>query len=344
MFGPSALILSVCFMSVVAISTFGQIPGGLSETTATRLGGTSYITGTVYWPSGVPVNVRMGIRLTSPTAGDFITTTDDRGQFIFSGLVEGNYSIVIDREQDFESLTQLVEVLQSRGGKAQPYTVSIRLIDKAKPNLKPTVIRAENARVSKRATEYYSRALELSAKKDHKAAVEQLRLAVAEAPEYLTALNEMGVQYLRLNELEKADEALTAALKIDPAAFEPLVNRGIAVFRLKRYADAAPVLRRAVEKRSDSPVAHYYLGRTLTNLEQFEEAERELNSAITFGGSEMKEAHRMLATMFIAKGDNKKAVASLEMYLTLVPTAPDAAHLREVISQLKSTPPTSKPL
>jgi tetratricopeptide (TPR) repeat protein len=152
------------------------------------------------------------------------------------------------------------------------------------------------------------------------------------------------VQYLRLNQLDNADEALAAALKIDPAAFEPLINRGITIFRLKRYADAEPLLRQAVEKKSDSSIAHYYLGRTLTSLERYDDAEKELNSAVTLGGNEMKEAHRMLATMFIAKGDNKKAVNALEIYLGLVPTASDAAYLRDVIAQLKASDLSPKPL
>jgi len=43
----------------------GQIAGGLTETTNTRLGGNNYIVGTVYSPDGVPINTRMRIKLTS---------------------------------------------------------------------------------------------------------------------------------------------------------------------------------------------------------------------------------------------------------------------------------------
>ena len=309
------------------------------------MGGTSFITGTVFLPSGAPINVRMVIRLISPTAGDFIASTDNRGQFIFSGLREGNYSVVIEGERDYEPVNQLVEVLSSRSGKDQPYNVSIRLVDKAKQNAKPTVIQAENAEVPKRAMEYYSKALELSAKKDHKAAIEQLKLAVAEDPKFMNGYNEMGVQYMRLNELEQADEALMAALKIKADAFEPMLNRGIVLFRLKRLADAQDILRRAIAIKDQSAMAHFYLGRTFFAQQQYDEAERELNLSITIGGDEMKEAHRILAMLFIYKDDRPRAIAALEKYLLLMPNAPDVVQLKKALAQLRAaTPPGSKPL
>ena len=151
---------------------------------------------------------------------------------------------------------------------------------------------------------------------------------------------------MQLNELEKADETFKAAIKIKPDGFEALVNRGITVFRLKCYADAETLLRGAIAVKDPSPVAHYYLGRTLINLQKFDGAETELNLAIKIGGDAMNEGHRMLANLFIAKGDDEQAVKELELYLRLVPEAPDAANLRKANSQLKtprSTPSSPKP-
>ena len=69
----------------------------------------------------------------------------------------------------------------------------------------------------------------------------------------MLALNELGVEYLKLGELEKADDALRSALKIDPEAFEPLMNHDITLVRMERYQDAEPELRQALrEKRQVS--------------------------------------------------------------------------------------------
>src|SRR5678815_1404552 len=78
-----------------AVLTMGQIAGGLTETTNTRLGGNNYIAGTVYAPDGTPITVRMRIKLTSPEYGEILASTDDRGRFVFSELAAGVYTIVI---------------------------------------------------------------------------------------------------------------------------------------------------------------------------------------------------------------------------------------------------------
>ena len=328
--------VTVLLMFIFVASTSAQIVGGLNETTATRLGGNSYLTGTVFWPSGMPVNVRIGIRLKSPTAGEIITTTDDRGQFVFSGLTAGSYYVLIDGEKDFEAVAQPVEVLQSRSQFPQTYTVSIRLEDKVKARNKPQVVNVASGTVPKRAAELYKKALVLAAEHDNLGAVQQLKLAIIEYPVFLDAYNELAVQYQKLGDLPRAEAALIAALKIKPDAFEPQLNRGIVLFRMNRLTESEFGLREVLKTNARSAIGHFYLGRVLAKAKSFDEAENELNSALSISPDEMKEAHRILAMLFIDKDDRPKAVAALEEYLRLVPTAPDADQLKQALSQLKA--------
>ena len=53
----------------------------------------------------------------------------------------------------------------------------------------------------------------------------------------------------------------------------------------------------------------------------------------------MKEAHRILAMLFIDKDDRRKAIGSLETYLQLVPAAPDVVQLKQALAQLKLAAP-----
>lgn len=316
-------------------SALSQIAGGLNETTSTNFGGRGFITGTVFDPTGSRINGRVRVRISGMTGGDHITTTDDQGAFIFTGLINGLYTVSIDREEAFEPASQQVEIIILPGATPSSQTISFRLKERVKKDSKPAVIKPENATVPKSAQDLYTKALQLSALGDSKGAIEQLKLAVAQHPDFMEALTELGILYLKLNDLEKADESFLAALKIKPDAFEPQVNRGILLVRAKRFDEAEKVLVSAVKAKQDSAVAHFYLGRALTNLKRYDEAEKEFNSAITLGGDEMKEAHRMLGSMYLEKGDDKRAVAALEAYLALAPAAPDAEKLRTVIKQLK---------
>ncbi|HZI87150.1 MAG TPA: tetratricopeptide repeat protein, partial [Pyrinomonadaceae bacterium] len=170
----------------------------------------------------------------------------------------------------------------------------------------------------------------------NKAAIDKLNQAISLHPDFMLAFNELGVQYQKVGELEKANDALQSALKISPAAFAPLVNHGIVLVRLKRYAEAEVDLRLALKENEQSAIAHFYLGRALAYLGKFDEAEKELNTAITLGGDQMKEAHRYLGAIYHARGDNTRAIAQLETYLRIAPKAEDADAVRELIKQLKN--------
>lgn len=320
-----------------AALTMGQIAGGLTETTNTRLGGNNYIVGTVYSPDGVPINTRMRIKLTSPEWGEVLATTDDRGRFVFSGVGSGVYTIVIDRESEYEPVSQEVEVVRSRSTVPETYTVSIRLraVENKKPKTSPAVISAANAGVPKAALDHYEKASKLAHEKDYKGAIKELKLAVSEYPSFVSALNQIGVLYLRLNELDQADNAFKAALKINPEAYEPMFNRGIAFYRLGKFKNAETMFRDTLKIKPDSAVSYYYLGRTLNKLGRNEAAEAAFLECLKMSPDDFNEAHRVLAAIYLDRGALPRVIEELEAYLKAVPTAPDVENLRQVIEQSK---------
>lgn len=330
------VFLGAVFVYSAAL-TMAQIAGGLTETTNTRLGGNNYIVGTVYSPDGVPINTRMRIKLTSPEWGDILATTDDRGKFVFSGVGSGVYTIVIDREKEYEPVSHEVEIIRNRSTVPETYFVSIRLraVEEKKLKNGPAVISAANAGVPKAALDHYDSASKLARDKDYKGAIKELKLAVSEYPPFVSAHNQLGVLYLRLNEFDNAESAFKAALKINPDAYEPLLNRGIALFRLGKFKDAETSFRATVKVKPDASVSHYYLGRTLNKLGRNEEAEAEFLTCLKISPDDFKEAHRLLAAIYLDRGALPRVIDELETYLKVVPTAPDADNLRKVIEQSK---------
>jgi len=325
-----SVILFACF--VVPISAQMSPPGAGD----TGLGGVNTISGSVI-AAGQRLQRRLSVRLQTMTRGDRVVMTDDYGNFVFRGLMSGNYTIVIDKEKEFQPFSQAVTIIQPRGFPPQTYTLSVRLELKERTDAKPGVINVEFANVPEPARVYFNNALEQAKKNDHLAAIEQLKLAIKEYPSFMLAFNELGVQYLKLNQLEDADAAFQGALKITPDALAPLVNRGIANVMMKRYGEAVPILRKAVKKDEQSAVGHYFLGQALANLGLFEEAEKELLVSLTLGKEEMKEAHRILAIIYTSRGARKEAADELEAYLKVAPDVPDAAKLKDKIRQLRES-------
>jgi tetratricopeptide (TPR) repeat protein len=326
------------FLAVIAfvVSVRAQVflPPGATDT---GLGGGNAITGTILLPNGQRLQRRVTIRLQTMTKGDRVTTTDEYGKFAFRGLINGEYQIIIDKEKEFEPYRQSVDIRQFRGTPPQVYNLNIRLNAKEEIKPKPGVLNAELANVPERALAHFNTATEQAKKNEHQAAIEELKLAIKEYPTFMLALNELGVQYLKLNQPQNADEAFQAALKIDPDAFPALINRGIANVMMERYGEAVPILRKALKKNDQSAVGHYFLGQALANLGLFNDAEKELLASLTLGKEEMKEAHRILAIIYSARGDKKQAADHLEEYLKLAPNVADAEKLREKIRQLRES-------
>src|SRR5215203_5745416 len=154
-----AVLFTLCF--VIPVMAQAIIPPGASET---GLGGANAITGMILLSNGQRLQRRVSVRLQTMTKGDRIAMSDDYGNFTFRGLVTGEYTVVIDKEKEFEPFRQPIDIRQFRGAPPQVYTVNIRLQLKAEANTKPGVLNVEFANVPKKALAHYNSAIELSKK------------------------------------------------------------------------------------------------------------------------------------------------------------------------------------
>ncbi len=139
----SVILFVFCFVFSAAAQL---IPPGPSDT---GLGGSNSITGMVLVGGGQRLERSVAVRLKSMTKGDRVVMTDDYGKFAFRGLGPGDYTIAIEREKDFEPLSQSVTITQMPGGSPGTYNVSLRLKQKDGTNAKPAVVNSEFANVPK---------------------------------------------------------------------------------------------------------------------------------------------------------------------------------------------------
>lgn len=330
MFGKTLSgLASVLFLLLVAVRVSAQISPGAPPTDPFRTG--AGISGMVLAPGGQRLSRRIVVRLRSMDQGDRVTTTDDKGNFSFNGVPRGDYVVIIDKEQDFEPYSENVSIMAAG---PSPY-LSIRLRLKGDAKSGPAVLNAEFANVPARAMTFYQKAQEQAQTGNTKAAIEQLQKAIAEYPDFMLAFNELGVQYLRLGELAKADEALTKARKLAPDSATPLLTHGILLTLMRKFDLAVTELQTALKQKEQSANGHLYLGQALANLGRFGEAEVQLTRAIELGGDEVKDAHRFLGAIYFQRGERDKGVAEFETYLKLAPKAKDAEQVRQMIRQNK---------
>ena len=335
----SVVLFAALFMTLGALPVRAQMGGIDSDRGDPGTGGRSSIQGRLFIRGGNRLERRAKVRLQSLNNGDQFQMSDDSGAFTFRRLRGGTYIVVVDAGEEFETATETVDIIEpARRRDDQGIVVPVTIYLEARRTVNGPVgtVDASTGGVPDAARDLYKQAVESAQSGDKKKAIEQLKQALAVYPNFMTALNELGVQYMNLKEWGKAAESLRAAIKLGPEAFHPRLNYGIVLIQLKDYKSAAAELQLAVQKDSSSAVAHFQLGRALVNLNSFDLAERALRQAISVGGDNVAEAHRYLAAVYIEKQNAQSAANELELYLKLAPKATDAERIRMLIKDLRS--------
>ncbi|HJU92385.1 MAG TPA: tetratricopeptide repeat protein [Pyrinomonadaceae bacterium] len=336
----SVLLTLLLFSAVIAHAQSGA---GIDQT---GTGGRHAINGRLIFPSGQRADYQIKIKLESPGSGDLSVLSDVNGNFSFRSLSAGNYTVIIEGNEFFETVHERVFI--------EPYNASpapgVRLVPISRPTTlqiylrpkqqviatKPGVLNAALATVPKPAIELYEKGMQSVARNEPDRAIDHFKRAVALHPAFGLALNELGVQYLKKGDLEKAAEVLVKAIQIAPEAPEPSLNYGIVLLQQKKFAEAQVQLRDAVKKNDNAFTAHLYLGITLIHFKNYAEAETEFRKAITLGGSKASQAHYYLGGVYWQIGNFRQAADELETYLKLEPKAPNAEKLKNTIKELRA--------
>lgn len=294
------------------------------------------IQGDIITPNGTRLDHPVMVWL-STNRGELSTTSNGNGSFVFRQLGGGRFTVKVDAGDAYEEATEVVDITDSGSAgnisrMGQIYSVQIHLRPRAGQPVTKGVISANEP--PKAAVDLYNKALE-SVKDGHRdKAIEQLKAALAIQPNFVAALNGLGVQYLKLGNHQAAFEAFTNALKITPDSFILHLNSGISLFNLNKPAQAATQFAAALAKNEASGAAHLYHARTLIALNRFDDAEKDLKRAVEIGGDDVKLAHRYLAGIYVEKGQNVEAVKQLELYLKVSPDSKETEQIKNLITEL----------
>jgi Flp pilus assembly protein TadD len=329
-----------------AVAVHAQSGGGIDRT---GTGGLHSISGRLVFPSGKRADYQLKVRLESPGLGDLSVMSDLNGTFSFQSLRAGNYTVVIEGGEFFESVRESVFIepysiapRNATGNVAplsRPITVQVYLRPKrtgTAAHIKPGVLNAALVNVPRPAVELYDKGIEFAQRSETEKAIDHLKRAVGLYPNFGLALNELGVQYLKRGELDKAAEALIKVLQLSPDAPEPSLNYGIVLLQQKKFAEAEAQLRNAVKKNDSTYTAHLYFGITLIYIKNYAEAETELQKAVALGGPKAGQAHYYLGGLYWQTGKHREAADQLDMYLKLEPKAANAEKVRTTVKELRS--------
>jgi tetratricopeptide (TPR) repeat protein len=337
---------AICLMALLLFVPFDstRAQGGGVQMSGT--GGRHTIQGKIYFPSGRRADLIVKVTLESSNVGELSVFADTNGSFSFRNLSGGSYAVVINAGADYEIARESVYIdqistrtIQGLDTVPRVITLPIYLQPKFRSDAekKIGVVNAALANVPKAAADLYLRALEVARTGNSKKAIEDLKAALSQYPDFPLALTELGVQYLKISEPDKAADALATAVKLAPDDFPPRLNYGIALLNQRKFALAEEQFRAALQ-RTEAPTARMYLGITLAMQRKLTEAEKELLAAVKLNTAEVNLAHRYLGGVYIATREYKRAATELETYLKLAPKAADAERIRATIADLRNKP------
>jgi Tfp pilus assembly protein PilF len=343
--GLGRALCAILLVAICASAARAQI--GVEDT---GTGGKHVIQGRLVFPSGRRADTRLKVRLQTQSSGELSVYTDNNGYFGFRSLEAGSYTVVIEGGNDFETVRESIYIEPDinsmvRGVSAppvtRPYTLQVYLQPKRKDGAptgqaRPGTLNASLASVPKPALDLYNKALDALRSNEHAKAIEFLKEAVAAYHDFPIALTELGLLYMKMKQPSKAVEVLRDALKLLPDDYPTLFTYAVALHDTQQFPEAETQFHKAAQKNPTAPLPHYYLGLILIRRHEFEEAEKELKTAVEVGGDDVPYAHKYLGGLYWNRHAYKQAADELETYLKLMPNAEDAPRVRSTVKELRS--------
>jgi predicted Zn-dependent protease len=258
------------------------------------------------------------------------------GEFRFHALAPGNYTVAVVRN-GLGEVRRTVVVSASVADQSGvvhatiPYTSA-----EAAANPSGSVVSVHQLSIPGNASAKYADAQKRLAAHDPEGAVRILGEAVALAPQFSTAWNELGVIAFQTGDDDRAESLFRKALAADPDAFEPLVNLGGVLLKKKAASEALPFNQRAVHNRPEDALANAQLGMTYFRLNQLDQAEQYLLAAKRLDPAHYTQPQVFLADIYIRRGNRKAAIKELEDVLALRPDGPLSDSIRHNLAQLSA--------
>ena len=248
---PTALraLGALLFVALCVGQARAQIGGIDSDPSDPGTGGKNTLRGNIYYANGRRADKRVKVKLRS-LYGEQFTMSDDSGSFSFRRLTGGTYNVVVDAGSEFDLAYETVDFIEGarrRDDIGQTQTVQITLYPKQATAKPVGTVDAASGGVPQEARTLYKDALDSAKTGNSKKAIEQLNAAIQIYPSFMSALNELGVQHMRLKQYDRSEEAFQQALKLAPQAFTPHLNYGILLIIKKDFVKAATHLQRAAQ-------------------------------------------------------------------------------------------------
>jgi len=288
-----------------------------------------YITST----TGEPIRgARVEAFLRSEQRTDW-AVSDEEGFYALSLTEQSDFWEIRVRAPGHRSTSERISVWRSRV--RQDFTLLADPRVRGMPEPK-------NPRIRGKAREAMQTGLAKARAGDRQAAIAALRRAVEIDPEYVAALNNLGVQLRLAGDIAAAETELRRATEIAPLDYFSHFNLGTLLYDSGRFSDAAAALEQAALADPTAPMAAAYLGRSYIGVHQGAPALEQLQTAERLSAGKL-DLELEKSDAWVLQGDLSAALAAKQGWLERHPADPRAEQVRESVRRLRERLASTNP-
>jgi tetratricopeptide (TPR) repeat protein len=322
----TALLLALCFYSLplAAQRRPAANPFPDDDELGTGFGRYFSISGTVAdRQSGLRLD---GVRVDLQSYNNSVvaTTFTTGGNFRFDNLRAGTYDLSFNQSgyQEAQEHLQL-------SGPVLGLIVNLKRLNEASPGSAPTVS-VRDLSIPQKARDAMNRGMALLYQKsDYPGGIKEFERAIKAFPNYYEAYAQIGFAYMAMKDAAHSEEALRQSIILSQEHYPDAFFLLAALFSTqRRFADAEPLARKAVDLAPDSWHAQSEMAQALLGLERPEDAEKYAQAAVRLQPDNPL-LWLLLADIHSQLQNDSALVDDLNAYLKLAPKGAMAERARQ---------------
>lgn len=285
-----------------------------------------------------------------------LAVTDNAGEFLFSGLRETDYLVVV-AAPGYQTATEKISFTGGRANAADANgvrAVNITLSPDRTAVASPSrPVFTQN--IPAAARDAFERAIKFGRAGRRQVATTMLQEAIRIFPDYFDARFALGSELMKAGRFAEAITELEHAIRINPKDDRVYQAFGLMMMKQGKFEIAAAVFAEAA-RLNGAESMHPLLRAealidyastietdsaqqaTLVLQDAFNEAERNLSIARDKSRNGLAAVHFQMARLYQKRGERARAADELDQYLLANPSAKNADEIRDVIRQLRTPP------
>jgi tetratricopeptide (TPR) repeat protein len=273
--------------------------------------------------------------------------TDSQGTYGFHNLSPGPYSITVN-DQQYETLRRDVAVPAT--SLAPTAFLDITLIPKATsksdsassiklPGANPNMVDAReySTNFPKSAVKEFKKGQESDGAGKRDDAIRHYQKAIAIAPDYYFAHNNLGSDYMSKSDLASARREFERVIELNQSDSAAYFNLSNVCMLSGQLPDAKRYLDEGMRREPDSALGQFLLGSLNLRLGKLPEAESALRRTIQMDPF-MAQARLQLVNLLLKLGRKQDALSQLRDFLSSFPGSSFSPHAKQLVQRLEAAP------